>query len=97
MQVLGGDEKINLVNSIRTAIVVINQYRPVAIGEEERLSSTATGFVVDKERGILLTNRHVRHIGPCRSEAILYDKSIVALEPIYVDPIHGKRALPLVY
>lgn len=77
-----------MINNIRSAIVVINQYRPVAIGEEERVSTTATGFVVDKERGILLTNRHVRHIGPCKSEAVLYDKSIVALEPIYVDPIH---------
>ncbi len=60
----------------------------MAIGEEERVSTTATGFIVDKERGILLTNRHVRHIGPCKSEAVLYDKSIVALEPIYVDPLH---------
>lgn len=88
MPTIGGEEKVHLINSIRPAVVVINQYRPVAIGEEERVSTTATGFIVDKARGILLTNRHVRHIGPCRSEAVLYDKSIVPLEPIYVDPIH---------
>ena len=30
----------------------------------------ATGFVVDAERGLILTNRHVVHQGPVTAEAI---------------------------
>ena len=38
---------------------------------ERTSSSVATGFVVDAERGIILTNRHVVEPGPVTAKAIL--------------------------
>ncbi len=51
-------------------------------------SSQATGFIVDAERGILLTNRHVVSNGPVLAEAVFLNNEEVPLEPIYRDPIH---------
>ncbi|TNE89532.1 MAG: hypothetical protein EP330_11010 [Deltaproteobacteria bacterium] len=51
-------------------------------------NSVGTGFVVDRERGILLTNRHMVHAGPVRSEAVLLDHEELDLQAIYRDPVH---------
>jgi S1-C subfamily serine protease len=56
--------------------------------QEKAGSSQATGFVVDAERGILLTNKHVVHDGPVVARAIFNNHEEVALTPIYRDPIH---------
>ncbi len=48
----------------------------------------ATGFVVDAERGIILTNRHVVQPGPITAEGVFYNSEEVTLKPIYRDPIH---------
>lgn len=50
--------------------------------------SYATGFIVDAERGIVLTNRHVVEPGPVKSEMVLQDNEVVPLRAIYRDPIH---------
>ncbi|KAJ3408213.1 serine protease, partial [Chytridiales sp. JEL 0842] len=56
---------------------------------EHQRSSQATGFVVDKERGIILTNRHVVTPGPILAEAIFNpSKEEIELKPIYRDPVH---------
>ncbi|MEM7764840.1 MAG: trypsin-like peptidase domain-containing protein [Pseudomonadota bacterium] len=52
------------------------------------VSSQATGFVVDAERGLILTNRHVVTPGPVVAEAIFLNNEEVALEPVYYDPVH---------
>ncbi len=49
---------------------------------------TATGFVVDAERGILLTNRHVVTPGPVVSEAVFLNNEEVDIQAIYRDPVH---------
>ncbi|MEM8546579.1 MAG: trypsin-like peptidase domain-containing protein [Pseudomonadota bacterium] len=51
-------------------------------------SSQATGFVVDAERGLILTNRHVVTPGPVTAEAIFLNNEEVALRPVYYDPVH---------
>ena len=51
-------------------------------------TGVGTGFVVDAERGIILTNRHMVHPGPVRAEAVFLDNEEVELTPIYRDPIH---------
>ena len=51
-------------------------------------SSQATGFVVDAERGYILTNRHVVQSGPVTAEALFEDKEVVELIPVYRDPVH---------
>jgi S1-C subfamily serine protease len=48
----------------------------------------ATGFVVDKERGIILSNRHVVSAGPIVAQAIFRNYEEVDLNPVYYDPIH---------
>ena len=55
---------------------------------ERTSSSVATGFVVDAELGIILTNRHVVEPGPVSAKAILLNSEEVSLKPIYRDPIH---------
>jgi S1-C subfamily serine protease len=41
------------------AVVVLRTTAPRAFDTEQAGASYATGFVVDKKRGIILTNRHV--------------------------------------
>lgn len=48
----------------------------------------ATGFIVDAERGILLSNRHVVGPGPSRAEAVLLDHEEIELQTLYRDPVH---------
>ncbi len=52
------------------------------------LTGQATGFVVDAQRGIILTNRHVVTPGPVVAEAVFQDHEVVTLKPIYYDPVH---------
>ncbi|KAF9580638.1 hypothetical protein BGW38_002631 [Lunasporangiospora selenospora] len=49
---------------------------------------SATGFVVDAKRGIVLSNRHVVSPAPILALAILSNYEEVELKPIYRDPIH---------
>ena len=48
----------------------------------------ATGFVVDAERGIILTNRHVVGAGPVRLSATFQNQERVDAVPLYRDPVH---------
>ena len=51
-------------------------------------STQATGFIVDKERGIILTNRHVVMGGPEIAEGVFLNNEEIELKPIYRDPVH---------
>jgi S1-C subfamily serine protease len=51
-------------------------------------SYTATGFIVDKTRGIILSNRHVVNPSPTTSTAVFGNYEEVPLEPVYYDPVH---------
>ena len=50
--------------------------------------SSATGFVVDAERGIILTNRHVVGSGPISMTATFQNLERVDVVPLYRDPVH---------
>jgi len=50
--------------------------------------SSATGFVVDAERGIILTNRHVVGSGPVNMTATFQNLERVDVVPLYRDPVH---------
>ncbi len=56
--------------------------------DTEQGGSSATGFVVDAERGIILTNRHVVGSGPIRISATFQNQERVDAVPLYRDPIH---------
>ncbi|SCU85590.1 LADA_0D08438g1_1 [Lachancea dasiensis] len=52
------------------------------------LVSEATGFVVDAELGIILTNRHVVGAGPFVGYAVFDNHEECDVTPIYRDPVH---------
>ena len=73
---------------VSPSVVSIRVDAPRAFDTEWNLSGQATGFVVDAARGIILTNRHVVTPGPVVAEAVFQDHEVVALKPLYHDPVH---------
>ena len=74
------DKWSHMLEEVLPAIVVIqcNYVRP--FDGDVAGSAHATGFVVDAERGIILTNRHVVSTGPVRAEATFNNKEEVRTE-----------------
>jgi S1-C subfamily serine protease len=78
----------NTIERISPAVVSIQVDGTRAFDTEWNESSQATGFVVDAERGLILTNRHVVTSGPVRAVAILTNQEELELTPVYRDPVH---------
>uniref|UniRef100_A0A453NGF8 Protease Do-like 7 n=2 Tax=Aegilops tauschii subsp. strangulata TaxID=200361 RepID=A0A453NGF8_AEGTS len=70
------------------AVVVLHATAPRAFDTGVAGTSHATGFVVDKSRGIILTNRHVVGPGPVVAEAIFVNREEIPVYAIYRDPVH---------
>ncbi|XP_022727839.1 protease Do-like 7 isoform X3 [Durio zibethinus] len=75
-------------NKVVPAVVVLRTTASRAFDTEPAGASYATGFVVDKRRGIILTNRHVVKPGPVVAEAMFVNREEIAVHPIYRDPVH---------
>ncbi|XP_044468073.1 protease Do-like 7 [Mangifera indica] len=75
-------------NKVVPAVVVLRTNACRAFDTESAGSSHATGFVVDKRRGIILTNRHVVKPGPVVAEAMFVNREEVPVYPMYRDPVH---------
>lgn len=73
---------------IAPAVVAIQIDATRAFDTEWNASSQATGFVVDAERGLILTNRHVVTPGPVTAQATFINREEVELRPVYRDPVH---------
>jgi len=73
---------------IASGVVSIRVDSTRAFDTEWNSSSQATGFVVDAEEGIILTNRHVVTPGPVVAEAVFINNEEVGLVPVYRDPVH---------
>ncbi|MDR2216122.1 MAG: trypsin-like peptidase domain-containing protein, partial [Nevskiaceae bacterium] len=73
---------------IAQSVVAIEIDQTRAFDTEWNTSSQATGFVVDAERGLVLTNRHVVTPGPVTAEATFLNREEVQLYPVYRDPVH---------
>jgi len=76
------------IDRVSPGIVSIRVTQPRSFDTEGASISNGTGFVVDAERGILLTNRHMVHAGPVRAEATFSDNETVTLTQLYRDPVH---------
>ncbi|MCB9681876.1 MAG: trypsin-like peptidase domain-containing protein [Alphaproteobacteria bacterium] len=76
------------IDRVSPAVVSIEVTATRSFDTESAGTSYGTGFVVDAERGLLLTNRHMVHAGPVKARAIFLDNEEVELEPIYRDPVH---------
>ncbi len=73
---------------IAGSVVSINIDSTRAFDTEWNSTGQATGFVVDAERGLILTNRHVVTPGPVTAEATFLNREEVQLYPVYRDPVH---------
>lgn len=73
---------------VTRSVVSIRMDRPRAFEGVGRNNSQATGFVVDAEQGLILTNRHVVTAGPIVAQAVFLDNEEVELVPVYRDPVH---------
>jgi pro-apoptotic serine protease NMA111 len=73
---------------IAPSVVTIRVDGPRAFDTNWNMSTQATGFVVDAERGLILTNRHVVTAGPVVAEAVFLNHEEVELTPVYRDPVH---------
>jgi S1-C subfamily serine protease len=73
---------------IAPSVVTIQIDQARAFDTEWNESSQATGFVVDAERGLILTNRHVVTPGPVIATAVFQNREEVELTPVYRDPVH---------
>jgi S1-C subfamily serine protease len=73
---------------IANSVVSIEVDATRAFDTEWNTSAQATGFVVDAERGLILTNRHVVTSGPVTAEATFLNREEVQLYPVYRDPVH---------
>src|SRR5688572_21130311 len=74
---------------IAPAVVTIEIDQTRAFDTEWNQSSQATGFVVDAERGLILTNRHVVTPGPVCAMAVFQNREELELRPVDRDPVHG--------
>ena len=79
------------ISAVLPAVVSIKVNRVRAFDTVGSGSVQATGFVVDKERGLILTNRHVAGPGPVVAEAIFVNNEEVPLQAVYYDPVNAAR------
>ena len=70
------------------AVVVLRVRVPRAFDTQMAAYEMATGFVVDAEHGIILTNRHVVNPGPVVAEAVFLNHEEVEVRAVYRDPVH---------
>jgi S1-C subfamily serine protease len=85
----GGDvDWARTLERIAGSVVAIEIDQVRAFDTERNTSAQATGFVVDAERGLILTNRHVVTPGPVTAEATFLNREEVQLHPVYRDPVH---------
>ncbi len=75
-------------DKISSGVVSIQVDSTRAFDTDRNQSTQATGFVVDAEQGLVLTNRHVVTTGPVVAQAIFLNQEEVELVPLYRDPVH---------
>ena len=67
---------------------VIHWTQPVSFDTHQAGSYQATGFVVDVEKGYILTNRHVVGAGPFVGFCVFDNHEECEVHPVYRDPVH---------
>ncbi|KAJ2259021.1 hypothetical protein GGI13_000261 [Coemansia sp. RSA 455] len=77
-----------LQDRLRLSVVSISTSHCFYFGHASAASFNATGFVVDAEQGIILSNRHVMGPGPSFHKATFFNNQELFLQPTYYDPIH---------
>ena len=75
-------------DEVAPSVVVMRVNAPRSFDHVVAGYQMATGFVVDAEQGLLLTNRHVVMPGPVVAEGVFLDNEEVELRALYRDPVH---------
>ncbi len=89
MQLHAADDRwADVVSRAANSVVSLQLSNLRDFNDSTQGGSSATGFVVDAERGIILTNRHVVGSGPIRMSATFQNQERVDVLPLYRDPIH---------
>ncbi|KAI9645611.1 hypothetical protein NHQ30_006353 [Ciborinia camelliae] len=70
------------------SVVSVRFCQTCAFDTDPAMTSEATGFVVDAERGFILTNRHVVGSGPFWGFCVFDNHEEVDVYPLYRDPVH---------
>ncbi|GAB1216645.1 hypothetical protein ATERTT37_005862 [Aspergillus terreus] len=76
------------IEEVVKSVVSIHFCQTCSFDTELSMSSQATGFVVDAERGYILTNRHVVCPGPFWGYVIFDNHEECDVRPVYRDPVH---------
>ncbi|KAF4445607.1 hypothetical protein F53441_10671 [Fusarium austroafricanum] len=76
------------IEKVVSCVVSVKFSQPYSFDTEVSKTSEATGFVVDAERGLVLTNRHVVGPGPFSGYIVFNNQEEVDTYPIYRDPVH---------
>src|SRR5882724_3155575 len=84
----GNPDWAETLERIAGSVVSIDVDSTRAFDTEWNSTAQATGFVVDAERGLILTNRHGVTPGPVTAEATFLNQEEVQLYPVYRDPVH---------
>jgi len=82
------DRWANTVSKAANSVVSLQLSQLRDFNDSRQGGSSATGFVVDAERGIILTNRHVVGAGPIRLSATFQNQERINVVPLYRDPVH---------
>ncbi|KAF1963628.1 Pro-apoptotic serine protease NMA111 [Byssothecium circinans] len=76
------------IESVVKSVVSIHFCQTCSFDTDPAISSEATGFVVDAEKGYILTNRHVVGAGPFVGYCIFDNHEECDVYPVYRDPVH---------
>lgn len=88
MNVVGKDPWQYAIHRAVKSVVSIHFSNITPFDTERTYVSEATGFVVDAERGIIMTNRHVVGPGPFRGYAVFDNHEECVVYALYRDPVH---------
>ncbi|KAJ2857963.1 hypothetical protein J3B02_000620 [Coemansia erecta] len=73
---------------LRDSIVAIQCTAAHCFDTDEAGCSNATGFVVDADLGIIVSNRHVMGSGPSYHKGVFFNNTEIFLQPCFYDPIN---------
>ena len=69
-------------------VVNVETSSEVVFETESKGTNFATGFIVDAERGLIVTNRHVTGSSPSYVKINFYNGSFTEAKMLYYDPTH---------
>lgn len=78
----------SVIEGVVRNVVSIRFAQTCSFDTDAASTSEATGFVVDAERGYILTNRHVVGAGPFWGHVVFDNHEECDVYPVYRDPVH---------